>query len=166
MSKDLLASLNDLKNQLSKIEDSSLKTKQTIDEDKLKKIRVTNIDEKLASIKNAKINQLTLNIRGEQKVVAKETFVNSPFSTIIAKDIENYYSNEIFIDIDRNVFEEILQILRFYSDTEFKNLEISLFPKYRKFYRTIEEKNFFELEIKSFFTDESIFNVLDFVDLE
>jgi hypothetical protein len=171
MSSDLLNTLNELKSKLNNIEESVFYT-STYNK-QAERVHKKDLKTKLKLVEISQQDVVPINLRGEVISVSKSTFTESVLNTIVTDEIRllvNFQNNidtnnEVFIDIDKQVFSTILQILRFFN----KNLNQDViegkkdadFQKYKVILNSEISKEFFELELKSFFLGDEVFKLVD-----
>lgn len=168
---DLLNSLNELKSKLNNIEESVFYTSNYNKQPE--RVHRKDVSSKLKYVESSQQDVVPVNLRGEVLSVSKSTFTDSILNTIVTDDIRqliNYQNNidstnEVFIDIDKQVFSTILQILRFYNKKLNQDIiegkKDADFQKYQVILSSEISKDFFELEFKSFFLGDEVFKLVD-----
>jgi len=107
---------------------------------------------------------IPVDIRGEIIYVSKSNLVNCKFSHILMEEANNfnsYGSNEqaIFVDCDKEVFQVILKLLRFFN----KNLMLQDDVKtFRVFSYSESYESYFKQELKTFFVDDEVLKFIEF----
>ena len=159
MSSDLLSTLNNLKNKLNLLESQvfiETSSSNVINEDQY----VKRLPEKLKMLENSQNSMIQLNIRGELYLVSKNLCNDCFYDNIISKELStNSSTTEIFLDFDRKILKEILNIMRYF------NITLSSKEKkepYKIFVKNQASADFFQLELLNFFADKCILNEIVF----
>lgn len=159
----LLSSILNLKNKL-------LEFETQIDSDEIKQMEQTmikerhthtKIPEKIKAIIQNLNSSIVLDVRGERLVISKSTIEGCLYESVLNDEIKmNPELSSIYLDFDRNILKELLNIVRYFQKTESNSVP----NKYKLFFKTLDQKEFFQLELLSFFKSSSITENLSFDD--
>ena len=170
---DLLSSLTNLKSKLDLLESKVYidEAREKNEAEKKEKYK-SNLSNKLYFIQSTQEQSIELDIRGEQAFISRDSIQDCLFKNELKEILDSgSYETPIYLDYDRNIFKEILNITRFFNkellgNEDDKNNKVKVnenLPKYKMFPFNEESTKFIELELLSFFKEKLILDYIEFV---
>lgn len=158
----LLSNLQDIKSKLNLLESQVFVENIKKNKEENTKYK-SNLNSKISFIQNSQDQIIELDVRGEIMYICKDSIIDSCFDNIILDEIKlGTFISPIFLDFDRSVVTEILNILRYFN-TNVQKKDISLMLPYKYYLDKKDSLSLVEFELVNFFKSKDILQKVELI---